>query len=363
MASEKKNVRKTLLLLLDQISDDRYEQRINYETTQQELTKANGKLKDLENETNEIDALKKAIADKDYIIDDLVLERDQISDDRYEQRIKYETTQKQLLQANGKIKDLENERACIKKEVDDLNYNITNSLRGEILRLRRREGKKPPEEATGKLGDLEKKYDTTESLDVDQVDSGISIDMESLNHVIERKIDTLIDEKLKHKQFPSSCEELVPQKASTNEIKKYPTIREADTRERNIIIHGLKEDEISDHYQIKEIFAATTTQCAPLSVCRLGVEKADKDRPILLRMQSTREKEEFMSKLWMLKNVKMKFNKLSITNDYTLDERKMIKKCVEEANKRNMTGTIGYTWKVRGTPKEGMRIIKIAKQE
>ena len=58
---------------------------------------------------------------------------------------------------------------------------------------------------------------------------------------------------------------------------------------------------------------------------------------MLLRMASTHEKEEFMSKLWMLKSVKMKFNKISITNDYTLDERKMIKKYVEEENMRNMT--------------------------
>ena len=54
----------------------------------------------------------------------------------------------------------------------------------------------------------------------------------------------------------------------------------------------------------------------------------------------------------MLKN-KISFKKVSITNDYTLGERKMIRTLVDEAN--------GYVWKVRGAPKEGMRIIKILK--
>ena len=337
--------------------------------------------------TNEIVSLKKVIADKNYIIDDLVLERDQISDGKYALRIKYETTQQQLMKATGRIKDLEHERTCLKKEINDLN-NVAN--REEILKLRRREDKKTPE-ASGKLEDLEKdcavlkkeigncnnkilrkvckKIDkeTREILDAGHVDSGISIDMESLNHEIERKIEAQIDEKLNQKELLSntlnSCEELLSPKTSTKVIEKYPTNREADTRERNIIIHGLKEDGISDQYQIKEILAATITQYTPMSMFRLGPKKAYKNRPILLRMHSTREKEEFMSKLWMLKNVKMKFKNLSVTNDYSLDERKMIKKYVEEANKRNTTGTKGYLWKVRGTPKEGMRIIKIAKQE
>ena len=79
----------------------------------------------------------------------------------------------------------------------------------------------------------------------------------------------------------------------------------------------------------------------------------------MVRMKSINEKEEFMSKLWMLKPVQMKFKKLSITNDYTLDERMIIKDYVEEAKKRNMIGTKEYAWKVRGTPREGMKLIKI----
>ena len=51
--------------------------------------------------------------------------------------------------------------------------------------------------------------------------------------------------------------------------------------------------------------------------------------------------------------------KLSITNDYMIDERMIIKEYVEEAKKKNNTGTQGYVLKVRGTPRNGMRLIKL----
>ena len=43
---------------------------------------------DIDSLNKKIELLEKIIEDKDYIIDDLVLERDQISDNRYAQRIK-----------------------------------------------------------------------------------------------------------------------------------------------------------------------------------------------------------------------------------------------------------------------------------
>ena len=48
-------------------------------------------------------------------------------------------------------------------------------------------------------------------------------------------------------------------------------------------------------------------------------------------MKTKDDKENFMSKLWMLKNARKRFGNISITNDYTLEERNFIKKWVEEA--------------------------------
>ena len=64
--------------------------------------------------------------------------------------------------------------------------------------------------------------------------------------------------------------------------------------------------------------------------------------------------------VWILGQPK---KKLSITHDYTIDERKVIKEYVEEAKKRNNTGTKGYVWKVRGTPRNGMKLMKIQTQD
>ena len=82
----------------------------------------------------------------------------------------------------------------------------------------------------------------------------------------------------------------------------------------------------------------------------------------MLRMKNKEEKEEFMSKLWMLKNVRSRFKNMSITNDYTLEERNMIKKFVEEAKRRNTIETNENRWKVRGTPRGGLRLVKMISQ-
>ena len=78
----------------------------------------------------------------------------------------------------------------------------------------------------------------------------------------------------------------------------------------------------------------------------------------MLRMPTVTDKEEFMANLWMLKQLQTKFKKLSITHDYTKDERKAIRELVDEAKKRNDTVTKGFIWKVRG-----MRLTKMATRE
>ena len=120
-------------------------------------------------------------------------------------------------------------------------------------------------------------------------------------------------------------------------------------RDRNVIIHGLEEEEGStDKERIDNIFETTNTEPGPLSFYRLGGKKPGANRPIMLRMKTATDKEGFMSNLWMLKQLQTKFKKLSITHDYTKDERKAIRELVDESKKRNDTVTKGFIWKVRG---------------
>ena len=95
---------------------------------------------------------------------------------------------------------------------------------------------------------------------------------------------------------------------------------------------------------------------------RLGMKKLDRPRPIKLTMKSIDQKEQFMSKLGKLKFADDEFKKISVTNDYTIVEREEIRRWVKKANDKN-DGMKDYVWKLRGTPKTGMRLVKIRNQQ
>ena len=72
-------------------------------------------------------------------------------------------------------------------------------------------------------------------------------------------------------------------------------------------------------------------------------------------MSSLNDKESVMKNLGKLKNAPDNFMKISITDDYTQEERESIREKVAEA--KRMTATQGegkYIWRVRGTPKNGL---------
>ena len=92
---------------------------------------------------------------------------------------------------------------------------------------------------------------------------------------------------------------------------------------------------------------------------RLGTKKFDRPRPVQITMKSVEEKQQFMAKLGLLNHADDEFKNISITDDYTLEEREEIRRWVMIAKKRNTNENSNYVWKVRGTPKIGMRLIRI----
>ena len=79
-------------------------------------------------------------------------------------------------------------------------------------------------------------------------------------------------------------------------------------------------------------------------------------------MTSLNEKQIVMSSLAKLKNATEKFKKISITDDYTFGERQTIKNKVTEArNKTESEGEGNYIWRVRGSPKNGLRLVRFTK--
>ena len=140
-------------------------------------------------------------------------------------------------------------------------------------------------------------------------------------------------------------------------------VEEIDARACNIIIHGIKENQETgrDSNVMKELFKAVGVPHSPHSTIRLGAKKHDEPRPIKLIMRSKNEKEEFMSNLGKLKYAKDELKKISVTADYTREEREEIRRWVKKAKERN-TEESSNAWKVRGSPRSGMRLIRIAIQ-
>ena len=80
-------------------------------------------------------------------------------------------------------------------------------------------------------------------------------------------------------------------------------------------------------------------------------------------MNSKSEKDDVMGNLTYLKHAEDDIRKIRITDDYTLNERREIKIWLDKANEKNKTESGQFVWKVRGSPKEGMRLAKFRKEK
>ena len=69
-----------------------------------------------------------------------------------------------------------------------------------------------------------------------------------------------------------------------------------------------------------------------------------------------------MSNLFNLKGKNM-YKGISVTEDYTISERQMIKNFTSKAKERNSAESddTDYVWKVRGTPKNGLVLKRFKK--
>ena len=69
---------------------------------------------------------------------------------------------------------------------------------------------------------------------------------------------------------------------------------------------------------------AKEVDVAPKKVMRLGNANPDKKRPVKIILNSRDDKEKIMSELNKLKNAAQTLRQISVCNDYTLEERKLI---------------------------------------
>ena len=137
--------------------------------------------------------------------------------------------------------------------------------------------------------------------------------------------------------------------------------RDIESRKRNIIIHGIMElshdtpekDQEEDKSNIEMILADIDISDIKFSHHRIGIkhpEEKVKQRPIKVTFESLNDKERIMKSLGKLKRYEY-YRRLSITDDFTINERKKIKEMNDKAKKMNSGNEgdlIDFKWSVCG---------------
>ena len=149
-------------------------------------------------------------------------------------------------------------------------------------------------------------------------------------------------------------------------------VNDQRSRARNVIIHGVTEANDAQRTEAKKLdedFAKGLLRSLDIdelkfkSVNRIGMKSPEKKRPLLLIMNSEGEKDKLLQSLTKLKD-KADYKGISVTDDYTIAERKLITEWRDKAKAKNTEEgeASKYIWRVRGTPKNGLSLKRFMKQ-
>ena len=143
---------------------------------------------------------------------------------------------------------------------------------------------------------------------------------------------------------------------------------EKERRSKIFIIHGFDEKgddnaaiKDNDKKLIARFLEVIGSESQPESFTRLGKPNGDKRRTIKVVMKTKDEKVNVMANLKRLKDTVDEFGRISITDDYTSGEREQIKSWVKKAEEKSAQDP-KYVYKVRGVPKNGMRLVSFTRQ-
>ena len=144
--------------------------------------------------------------------------------------------------------------------------------------------------------------------------------------------------------------------------------QEREKRSANLIIYGISEtttegnSKENDQNFVASLLDKIGVAQRPKQLFRLGKQTEGRARPVKLVMENDEDKATIMARLGNLKNAEDAFRKVSIRDDYTLEEREMVRDFVKKAEAKNAAENT-QEWKVRGTPKTGLRLVKITKRQ
>ena len=141
----------------------------------------------------------------------------------------------------------------------------------------------------------------------------------------------------------------------------------------NFIVHGYSEGngDVPERKQHDKIFIDSFLRDIGVegsykSIIRLGTRPEDSElakRPMKVVMENEAGKDRIMAHLNNLKG-KEDYKGISITDDHSIADRKIIREWGEKAKTANENEPADslYEWKVRGSPKNGMQLKKFRKR-
>lgn len=142
--------------------------------------------------------------------------------------------------------------------------------------------------------------------------------------------------------------------------------REKKERVCNIIIHGKEESDQQngDRAFVSRMIQLVSVGIKPKSITRIGRDDTHRKRPIKVVFQTEQDKENILGNLSNLKGFD-EFKGISVTEDYTITERNIVKEFTEKARERNNQEPedSSYIWRVRGTPKNGLVLKRLMKKK
>ena len=214
----------------------------------------------------------------------------------------------------------------------------------------------------------------------EKLNNGLTAIKVNVNQLIEEKINTIIE--------PTSIE------TKLNELRSYANVvgksqnsnsvpndframmmanrneelaeeTEKKRRSTNFIIHGKHEStEADDKDSVDNLIKELQISSVVIKqVERIGQQSDNKKRPIKVTLKSEEERDKILNNLRNLKG-KDNYKGVSVTPDYTQNERILVKEFYEKAKLRNTeeeSNETNYIWRVRGTLKNGLSLKRFSK--
>ena len=274
----------------------------------------------------------------------------------------------------------------LKQQVSDSKDEQIHRLQNEIEKLKEKLGE--PVDASSSNQNVEENNQSTSicmntdiiKLIEEKLSTGLTAIKVNVNQLIEEKINTIIE--------PTSTD------TKSNELRSYANVvgksqysnsvpndframmmanrneelaeeTEKKRRSTNLIIHGKHEStEANDKDSVDNLIKELQISSVVIKqIERIGQQSDNKKRPIKVTLKSEEERDKILNNLRNLKG-KEQYKGVSVTPDYTQNERILVKEFYEKAKLRNAeeeSNETSYIWRVRGTLKNGLSLKRFSK--